>query len=383
MSDSCLDHWIEELLFGSTTSFLPLPPPSPIRNLILRLEAENIPWAHIMARGGFTHFPYQVHGDLNSLIDYLEEHWLEGMPEVRPPCKTKAVAKFWNQLQMLLARREEARRPALPMPSREDDAILKELLEPTQPYESYAYQSAAFWGEVARRFINLRRPEPPSTLPPPSLPSEHHQRALQLYDMTCFARGHFFDPLSARLVHHAEYVNAAHWQTPRNLEAFMHDRPSHPLTLSVQSLLKRTVDQLLEGERPSAFLARCPRLDALLHNVRVIHESVQQVPHEAETPPKLIDIFQRLLALSYQDRLWEKVIPAHEPPADAVGTSLLYLTEQLRIAEREKRVLWRQVTERGEEFAPKPSPRICSGSWHASDRRPRSPEGRERQTFRR
>lgn len=370
MSNSCLIHWFEQLLFGSTA---PTPPPVQLKKLILRMEAESIPWAHIILQGGFTAFPYQVHGDLNNLTDHLEKEWLQ---DYQPHCKTKAVAKFWNELQRLLAiREEEPKRPALPEPLREDDAILRDMLEEQQPAASYQFQSAEFWGQVARRFINLRRPE---TVPAqPASTSKHVQRLLQLYDMTCTARGQQMDPLTLHLVHHSEHVNAAHWQTPKNLEAFLHDRPSHPLTRSVRALLKQTVDQLLQGEPMTAL--PYPRLDPLLHNIRVIHESVEQVP---EPPPKLIDIFQRLLALCHRDKLWEEAIPAAEPHDPFIGTSLLYLTEQLRIVEREKRLVWR--LEREEASLRWPPPRTCSDSVCERGRRVEEGGacgGREHPTF--
>lgn len=329
------------------------------------MEAENIPWSHILFQGGFTAFPYQIHGDLNYLTDHLEQQWLLQMPAHAPrPLQTRAVTKFWNELQLLLAKRDETPRPALPAPSPQDDAILEHMLEPGHQ-GSYAFQSAAFWGEVAHRFIHLRRPETVSPLPPAS--TESLKRVQQLYNMTCMARGQSLDPFTMVLVHHTEYVNAAHWQTPQTLEAFMLDRPSHPLTRSIQALLKRTVEDVLHGEKPTALLNPCPRLDALLHNIRVVHESIQKVPHR-EAPPKLIDIFQRLLALSYRDELWEKVIPVIEPTHTWVGTSLFYLTEQVRIAERERRLLWQQVIQHDAASDPEPPQHICSDYLYASDK---------------
>lgn len=355
MSNSCLIPWFEQLLFGSNS---PSPPPNALKRLILSMEAESIPWPHIILQGGLTAFPYQVHGDLNSLIDHLEKEWLRDYP---PRCKTKAVAKFSNELQRLLAIRDEVPRPALPDPLREDDAILKRMLEggatAACPYE---FQSATFWGRVADRFIHLRRLETlPAPLPSTTSSSFTDQRLRQLYDMTCTARGQRqLDPLTLHLVHHSEYVNAAHWQTPRNLEAFLHDRPSHPLTRAVRALLKQTVDQLLQGEPMTAL--PYPRLDPLLHNIRVIHESVEQVPH-AQAPPKLIDIFQRLLALCHRDALWEEVIPAaRQSPDPFVGTSLLYLTAQVRILE--------QRLERDEASLRWPPPRTCSENASADGR---------------
>lgn len=374
---SLLIHWFEKLLFGNSSSSSASQPPHELKDLILRMEVENIPWAHIIEQGGLTAFPYQIHGDLNSLTDYLEKQWVERLPHYEPrPFKTRAVSRFWEDLQLLLAKREENRFPIVELiPCKRDDIILQHFLEGAH-LDRYEYQSASFWGETARRFINLRRPEKIAALPPVSEP--HLKRVMQLYDITCKARGQFYEPFNLYLVPRVEYVNAVHWQTDQNLEAFMHDRPSHSLTLSVQALLRRTLHHFLHGEKPSTLLNPCPRLDALLHNIRVIHESVQQVPHE-NTPPKLIDVLQRLLALCHRDGLWEKIVPEIPIAESLAGFSLLQLTEQIRIAERERRVLWKHAIERDSEFVPEPQEHICDDYLYASDKYYRSPLRRERQ----
>lgn len=343
------------------------------------MEVENIPWSHLIHHGGLTAFPYQVHGDLNSLTDYLDKQWVQQLAPYEPgPFKTRAVSRFWDDLQLLLARREEMTAAAAAVttretaaaaaaPCRRDDVILQHFLEGNH-LDRYEYQSATFWGEIARRFINLRRPETTVAALKPVSADTHAKRVLQLYDITCQARGQWYDPFNMYLVPLTEYVNAAHWQTDHNLEAFMRDRPSHALTLSVQALLRRSLHQLLHGERPTALLNPCPRLDALLHNVRVIHESVEQVPHE-NAPPRLIDVLQRLLALCRKDGLWEKIVPEIEERQSAVGMSLLHLTEQIRIDERERRVLWRHVIERDSKFAPEPPEHICEDDYlYANDK---------------
>ena len=336
MSNSHLVEWFDQLLFGHSD---PFPPPPELKNFILRMESENIPWQHIILHGGLTSFPYQVHGDLNSLTDYLEKLWIDKHPYFDAPIfKTRAVSKFWDQLQLLLARRLEKLEP-LPLPSKTDDEILKELLEPSKETMHFNYESAEFWGKVARRFINLNRPQEVSALPKASF--YLLKRVNQLFDITCKARGHYFDPLSMYLVPSFEYLNAVYWQTSGNLETFMRDKPTHPLTTSIQNLLKKSLNNLLHGKKPSSMLDPFPEVDSLLHNINVIHESIQQVP---DGPPKLIDTFQRLLALCHRDELWEKDVPSIE--SEPVSLSLLHLTERIRILEREKRILIKHFTEK-------------------------------------
>ena len=362
MSNSHLLEWFDQLLFGDLN---PCPPPTEMKNLILRMESENIAWHHMILNGGLTAFPYQIHGDLNSLIDYLEKQWIDKQPHYDPPnFKTRAVTKFWNQLQLLLAKHLESQQKPLPLPSKRDDEILQEILKPPMKYQDFNFESAKFWGEVARKFINLSRPE--EAQPLPNVDFDFHKRVIQLYNITCNARGQYFDPLSMYLIPQSEYLNAVHWQTSRNLETFMYDRPTHSLTLSIQTLLKRCINDLLHGQKPSIIFDSCPQLDALLHNIKIIHEEIEQVPHK-NTPPKLIDIFQRLLALCHKDSLWEKDVPEIE--SDPISSSLLYLTEQIRKLEREKIIIWRYSIEKNSQFDLKPPEHICSNYLYAKNKK--------------
>lgn len=348
MSNSNLILWFEQLLFGGAS---PLPAPPEVESFLFRMEAENIPWMDMVHRGGFTAFPYLVHGDLSYLIDYLEKQWLDGDPprEV-DSLQTRAAIRFWNELQCVLAKRNEILPPALPTPSLRDDEILRDLLENATGRGRYAYQSAAFWGEVARRFIRLRRPETLSPLPP--LAETQIRQLARVYSVHSAGRGYYVDPLTLHLVHDAEFVNAVHWQSPHLFRLFMADRPAHPLTRCVQAVVEHAVEEVLRGERPSACQRAGSSLDAFFHNIGVIHRAVQPGPQE-DTPPKLIDVLQRLLALSHLDGLWEKEVPVLPCATPSTGTQLFYLTEQLRIYEKEKR-LWMQTLR--EEDAGRPLP---------------------------
>lgn len=365
MSNSRLIKWFDQLLFGNLT---PFSPPLELKNLILRMESERIPWSHIILNGGLTAFPYQIHGDLNSLVDYLEKQWVDKQPRFEPPnFKTRAVSKFWDQLQLLLARRFSEMPEPLPVPSKGDDEILKNILEPTTQYQTmrFNYESAQFWGQVARKFINLNRPEEASALPK-NIDSDTSKHLMLLYDVTCKARGQYFDPLNMYLVPRYEYLNAVHWQTSQNLETFMQDRPTHALTLSVQTLVKKSLNDLLQGQKPSVLSQdSCPQLDALLHNIKKIHQEIEQVPHE-NAPPKLIDIFQRLLALCQRDNLWEKDV-SKWIETEPASPSLLYLTEQIRILEREKRIFWKHSIENNSKFDAEPTKHIYPNGLYEED----------------
>lgn len=366
MSNSNLIPWFEQLLFGLSPAASPVPAPPEVQNFLFRMDAENIPWWDIVQRGGLTAFPYQVHGDLHHLIDFLEKQWLDKeSPREVDSLQTRTVIRFWDELQCLLAKRDETPLPPLPAPTPRDDEILQEFLEHGTGRGTRDYESAAFWGEVARRFIRLRRPETAPPLPPVSQPLV--RQLARVYGVHSESRGYYLDPLTLHLVHTSEYVNAVHWHSPHALKLFMTDRPGHPLTRSVQTLLEQTVEEVLRGEKPSACLNSCPSLDALFHNIGVIHRAVQQGPSH-DTPPKLIDVLQRLLALSHQDGLWEKEVTVSTRGPPSTGCHLFYLTEQLRMYENEKRLWMKYLKEDDEECDEGTPTRICSNDGYAKSR---------------
>lgn len=330
-------------------------PPPEIYDILLRLEMEGICWSHIMLNGGLVRFPFQIHSDLSVLIDYLENQG------PTPQLQTHVASRFWNHLQIIVTRKLTTP-PPLPTPATEDDAILKQHLTQNSN-ASLPYSSAAFWGEVARRFINLHRPfnNEPITVPRASL--GEFKRVMLLYDTMCQTRGQLYEPFSMHLIPCDEYVNAVHWQSERLLDTFMKDQPEHPLSQSVQKLFHRTLREILDGIHPTALLNSCPTLRTFLHNIQNIHASIRQVPHQ-NTPPKLIDVFQRLLALNHLDSLWQHEIAAPILPetSEPTGVDLLWLTEQLRRAERQNAILWKHIsTDNVNEIkcVPKPRERIC------------------------
>lgn len=196
MSNLNLLEWFEYFLFGSEHSFIP---PCQLEKIIIRMEEEGISWEHIIRQGGFTEFPYQVRGDLYSLIDFFLKKWLDGLAVSEPePLRTRIVSKFWNELQTLLTKRNSKFKTEL-KPLDKDDTILKDMLTNADSKHTYKYSSADFWGEVARRFLNVRRPIQDVKPPPLSSCNDTLKRLGQLYDVTCQSYGEYLDPLSMYL----------------------------------------------------------------------------------------------------------------------------------------------------------------------------------------
>lgn len=341
MSQCRLVRWFRDLLFGANT--VTQPPPE-LKDLLLQLEAEGVVWSDIILQGGLTGFSYNVHGDLNSLLEHIEHSWfVQNTPSLSfesNRLRTRVVSKFWTELQIHLARYLKSQPPV--EVQQEDEAILKTLLS-NGFAQSFPYQSAAFWGDVARRTLNFRRSVHDPIPALPSVPFDARTKLQQLYDITCQARGVHLDPYTLVLVPHSEHVNAVHWQSEGFLERFVRDRPSHPLSRSIQKLIQRSLDAFMQGDLPSALLEPSAFLKDFVQNIDNAHTSIPQISYP-EPLPKVLDVFQRLLALTRKDALWvtdAKRDPA--PPVEVKGLESLLLLEQLQITERQNALLWNLV----------------------------------------
>ncbi|KAG8172612.1 hypothetical protein JTE90_007705 [Oedothorax gibbosus] len=268
-----------------------------------------------MARlGGLTMHRYQIQCDFEAIFDYLEKP-PGGDP--LPVMKTRTINTFFNLILAFMARRQT---PIVETLS-DDKAILEQIL--SDPNSSgHSYHSAVFWGELARQWLNHRRPVP-KTLKPLSDKTDNLGR---LYDVTCYTRGKSIDPLSMHLIPHSEYVNAVHWKSASQLETFIRVQPEHALSQTVSQLVLKSLHQFLDGSYPSCLAeAKDDKIRIFLKNISVAHETVPKV-FVAESPPRLIDVFQRLLAQARYDDLWEK-----EPIETSVEypyAQMMHMTEQ-------------------------------------------------------
>lgn len=339
MSNLSSIDWLSDLLFGNSEA---KNPPSNLYEIVIKLESQNLDWHQIIQSGGLTAFPHQVNGDLQMILDNLEKELLQETEAPFENFRTRSASRFWNPLRLLLARKlaKPPEAPLVPVPK--DDDILKDLLS-NHPSQHHSYVSANFWGNVARQLINVRRNM--NELTAEKLPFSFPVKdVVLLYTVTCESQGQYWDPLSMYLLPRSNYVDSVHWQTSHLLENFLQKEPSHPLAKSIQNLLQQSVQQLLEGNKPSALFIKNPQLESFLHNIEVIHRSVPEVLHRNE-PPKMVDVFQRLLALCYKDYLWEKFNPPREKIESQcpTGMDFLILFERLESLERENKLLRKQL----------------------------------------
>lgn len=333
MSEPSLIPWIKFIIFGEPLACLRCPPRS-LEMIFLKMEVDGIRWQEMGRQGGLALYPYRVNRDLDALLSHLEQ--FRDTTVVDPPSfQSGTVHRFFDNLSAILARSVPVE-PAV-LPDADDHQILDALMQ-DRPAGS-GYQSAYFWGELARHMIQQRRPFRKELTPLPPTLSVFQRRAVRLYDLTCDIRGRLYDPLSMYLVPHHEYVDAVHWQTEEALEAFIRKKPHHPLSQSIQRLLTQSIDAILRGTRPKALVDPHPELDQFLANVHVVHDEVQQVQDD-EKPPKTVDVFQRLLALCDRDHLWDSIVYA--PPVPSEST-VWNLTERLLLAERRNAILLQRI----------------------------------------
>ncbi|GFY48569.1 uncharacterized protein TNIN_18461 [Trichonephila inaurata madagascariensis] len=179
-----------------------------------------------------------------------------------------------------------------------DQSTLNLILSKPDELSPFQYQSPRFWEELARQWILRRRPLPKELAPLPHPSSLDMKRTARLYDVICKASGEYVDPLSMYLVLASEYVNVIHFQSDSLLEAFVQATPPHALAQAVERLVLRALDQFLNGQYPSCLKHKDEKLDNFLQNVTVVDGSIPEASITLYPPPKMVNVFQRLLAVS-------------------------------------------------------------------------------------
>lgn len=321
MSNSSLIPWFEQLLFGSKDLRL-LEPPDELFLIIAKLQAERVDWREMARLGGLTIHRYQIQCDFDALFDYFEKP-----TDTLPTMKTRSMTTFFNLLLAHMARRD-----AKSTDNIDDKITLERLL--SDPNTSGPYVSASFWGSLAKQYLNNRRPVPDTMVPLSS--KTPVDRANRLYDVTCYTRGRWIDPFSMHMIPDTEYVNAVHWQSGSHLEALVRTKPDHVLSRAVRDVVRKSLHQFLAGQYPACLLEKDDKIQTFLRNVSVAHDTVPQV-NLTKSPPRLIDVFQRLLAMAQVDDLWERV--PERSLMEHPHTQMMQMTEQLLLAERQNRIL--------------------------------------------
>lgn len=299
MSSQRLVKWIEQLLLGGGDSTLENPP-TDLLPLVLKLRKKGVSVSHVMRHGGLVDSYSLLVGDLDRCLEHFERN-------DAPTIQTGAAKRFYNHLTVALARQrkeEEDEKQSATSPGPKDSEIFESILRGDDASVRYQYTSPQYWGELARRLLNDHR-SVRGLMPLNSIPDKYIRHAVRLYDVTIKTVGRLVDPLTMYLLpDRTLYVDPGHFGSAESLEAFLLHRQNHPLSESIRRLLHRCVDELLKGQILS-ILGKHESLERFLTNVLVVHNYLHQVTGEDE-PPRLVDVFQRLLAMTKLDYLWQQ-----------------------------------------------------------------------------
>lgn len=317
-------EWIERLVLGSPGSDEPPPEWIP---LVLNLQAKGVSVNGAMRNGGLVRSHTLLIGDLDRCLEHFDRR------DDTPTFQTGAVTRFYNHASVLLAKRPEE----TPVVSVPDEAILDSILRGDDASTRYDYSSAHYWGEVARRLLNDLRPVR-GLEPAGAVPDRYLRNAVRLYDVTIKTLGRRVDPMTMILLpDRTLHVDPAHFASPVALEAFAQLCPDHALSRSVRLLLGRCVDELLEGQM-LAVLGKHERLESFLTNVLVVHHHVHRVTGEDE-PPRLVDVFQRLLAMAQLDYLWQRRDVKEKDSSSSSSPGVFGLTSRILRLEKQNAFL--------------------------------------------
>lgn len=336
MSDSSLIEWFECLLFGGDSDLIDKTVDVKLLDILSRLQSEGIRWRDFVHRGGLIDFYSKIHADLFGVLNHFENG-------IEPPLfKTRVTEYFFRQLSAFLARQVDTSTTLLPYTKFPNDFYALESILSGSNDTVIQYTDATFWGETARHMLDHRRPMLTDRLVSiDSNPVEDIATRLDwLYDLSCQSLGRVFDPLTRVMVPASEHVDAVVWSSSNQLEAFLRTQPTHPLSRAVISLVEQSIRQILNGEQPSCSSKPDKIIDLFLTNISVVHDTIVNAETNEQPPPKAIDVFQRLLALTERDYLWKQDVEKESIRSTAsFPEEILQLSERINLLERQNRIL--------------------------------------------
>jgi hypothetical protein len=225
-----------------------------------------------------------------------------------------------------------------------------------RPVGSVTFCDASFWGNVARNLIVQKGNRRPIVVP------QHRMDKMEiLYWLKCQSVGRVVDPFSLSLEFQGA-VDPKRWSSAESLLTFAKAEPNHPLSRSLRSVCGKIFALVFDGNE-AAFPMELLRTDdggdavgdggrmggkmggchshhgrefylKFVRNVRAVDAAVPRVESKLK-PPKLVDVFQRLLALADVDALWEETPPPLPPSDECTIKSFFEMYLQLVAAETE------------------------------------------------
>lgn len=322
MFSAKLHRWFKHLLFGDRDYRVA---PKEAAPFIADLEKRGIR-VHTLIRngGGLVSLPLRMVRDL----DLILRHY----PTSDPPLSTPQVVRFYNEWRLLLASSSSCNDDE-PESSTDQETLQQILNRPDKDH--YHYRDADFWGRLATRLLHHHRP--PGTFSViDNVPMQYLRHAQRLYDVTVKRLGKLVDPFTMVMVPANEYIDPIYWRNTEGLDRFLEEHPSHPFAKTIRSRTSRLADRLLNAEP----IPDDPRLDQISRNIEIVHREIRKVDG-FDRPPKLVDVFHRLLALTNMDHLWSPVTLAKNE-AEEVSSSQLRLYEKIHQLEKEL-ALWKKL----------------------------------------
>lgn len=323
MSSAKLIDWFNELLFGSSSPVSIKYPPEVIF-IVRELQLRGIDLSRTIRNGGLTAAIYTIGSDLDILIQHLKQKDVKDAPLFR----TTIVSHFYQQLRLVLDGGTFS--DVLPTPSvKTDSEILESIQKGDVVDKNPPYQDATFWGSLARMMLLHRRP--PGNLLQVDTPPIHYLQDIQtLYDIFCKKWGQIVSPFSLMLVPRKDYIDPIHWHSSKAFREFL--KTKHPLAvLATSAFEKGVLNADFKSFPPDGVLSK------FLQKVCIVNEAVASV-QDTDTPPKLIDLFHRLLVLSGKDHLWQD---EDFPQLKESDSSWLHLYEKVVSLEKENELLSR------------------------------------------
>lgn len=290
MSLAKLNEFIRALLFGHV--YYKIPKDDIVHQLVLDMDT-NV--QDIIKNGGLL---FSITQDLNNVINYLKEgnaHFHDGSKPPTLKLTSNIVKSFFNQLSVLSK-------------GNLDLGIV------ANSYQQQVEKDLTFLDTMIRKKSVLK-------LPLQGLEKIYYNNKLFkdiiiLYDIKCKTLGRIIDPFSLVLSLHNNFVDSIHWQSEKALKLFCQHFPKNALSIQIKNLLKSTITSFLNAEQESIELLDNIEYKKFIQNVNFINDRIEKVEHK-HAPPKLIDLFHRLLALTKMDTLWiQENIPIHKPELD-------------------------------------------------------------------
>lgn len=297
MSIAKFNEFARALLFGR--EYYEIPNHILIQQLVMDVE-KHVHVKEAIQNGGLLLSSATVNHDLNAILGYLKEG-VDGGDERPIKLKSRIAKNFFHQLSVLCR------------------GDLKYGIVAV----SHEMQRQQDWKAID----DLIRNESFVTLPllgleNPKISDNLLMRAVTLYDLKCKSLGRLVDPFSFVLAPQLDYVDAVHWKTDESLLQFCTHYPRNPLAARIRNLLDSTLFQFMNGEEQRLLLLS-PETRTFLRNVNHLNEKIEKVESD-RAPPKLIDLFQRLLAMLRLDHLWtrEPVVVREEEKTDPLVVHL-------------------------------------------------------------